>query len=135
MLADHSVCVGRVTDDDGSNVTFAVVVDGLSGFNEDLSVVFKEVGAFHSRATGFGTNQEVIVDFLEGSGEVAGDDDFVEEGESAVVEFSLDTLEDLFLEREIEQVEDDALILTEELATKDIFSCSFFYLAILKTME
>ena len=123
MLADHSVCVGRVTDDDSFSVTFAVVVDGLSGLNEDLSVVLKEVGAFHSRATGLSTNQEVIIDFLEGSGEVAGNDDFVEKGESAVVEFSLDTLEDLFLEGEVEQVEDDALILAEELATKDMISC------------
>ena len=82
-----------------------------------------KVSAFHSRATGFGTNQEVIINFLECSGEVAGDDDFIEEGESAVVEFSLNTLEDLFLEGEIEQVEDDALILAEELATKDIISC------------
>lgn len=123
MLADHSVCVGRVTDDDGFSVTFAVIVDGFSGFNEDLTIVFKEVSAFHSRATGFGTNQEVIINFLECSGEVAGDDDFIEEGESAVVEFSLNTLEDLFLEGEIEQVEDDALILAEELATKDIISC------------
>lgn len=131
MLADHSVCVGWVSDDDGFSVTFAVVVDGLSGFNEDLSIVLKQIGALHSRATGFGTNQEVIIDFLEGSGEVAGDDDFVEEGESAVVEFSLDTLEDLFLEGEVEQVEDDALIFAEEFATKDILSCSFFYLAIL----
>lgn len=102
MLADHSVSVCGITDDDGFSVTFAVVVDGLSSLNKDLSVVLKEVGAFHSWATGLSTNQEVIVDFLEGSGEVAGNDDFVEQGESAVVEFSLNTLEDGFLEGEVE---------------------------------
>jgi hypothetical protein len=101
VLADHSVCVCGVTDDDGFSVTFAVIVDGFSGLNKDLSVVLKEVGAFHSWATGLSTNQEVIVDFLEGSGEVAGNDDFVEQGESAVVEFSLHTLEDGFLEGEV----------------------------------
>ena len=102
MLADHSVSVCGITDDYGFSVTFAVVIDGLSGLNKDLSVVLKEVGAFHSWATGLSTNQEVIVDFLEGSGEVAGNDDFVEQGESAVVEFSLNTLKDGFLEGEVE---------------------------------
>jgi len=33
------------------------------------------------------------------------------------VEFSLDTLEDLFLEGEIEQVEDNALVFSQEFTT------------------
>ena len=33
------------------------------------------------------------------------------------MELSLDTLEDLFLEGKIEQVEDDALVFSQELAT------------------
>jgi len=49
------------------------------------------------------------------------------------VEFSLDTLEDLFLEGEVEQVKNDSLILAKEFTTKD--TIKICYLAILKTIE
>lgn len=41
----------------------------------------------------------------------------IEEGESAIVELCLDTLEDLFLEGKVKEVEDDSLILAKELTT------------------
>ena len=49
------------------------------------------------------------------------------------MEFGLDTLEDLFLEGEVEQVKNDSLILAEELTTKDTNKKN--YLAILNTIE
>lgn len=117
VLADHGVSVGGVTDDDGLAGTLGVVVDGLTGVNEDLAVVFEEIGTFHTRSTGLGTDEEVVVNILEGNVEVGGDDDLVEEGEGAIVQLSHDTLEDLLLEGEIEQVQDDSLVLAEEFAT------------------
>jgi hypothetical protein len=41
----------------------------------------------------------------------------IKEWECAVVELSLNTLEDLFLEGEVKEVENDSLILAKELTT------------------
>jgi len=116
MLADKGVGVGGVADNDGLDITSAVVVDGLAGVNENSTVVLKEITTFHSGAAGLGTNEEVEVNILESSGQVRSNNNIVEEGESAIVELSLDTLEDLFLEGEIEQVQDDTLVLAKEFA-------------------
>jgi hypothetical protein len=118
VLADEGVGVGGVSDNDGLDVTRSVVVDGLADVNKDLTVVLEEVSAFHTGASGLGSDKEVVVNILEGGGEIGGDDDLVEHGEGAIVEFSLDTLEDLFLEGEVEEVEDDSLVLAEELTTE-----------------
>jgi hypothetical protein len=48
---------------------------------------------------------------------VGGNDNLIEEGESAIVELCLNTLEDLFLEGKVKEVEDDSLILAKELTT------------------
>ena len=117
VLADESVGVGRVADNNGLGITRAVVIDGLANIDEDSAVVLEEITALHTRTTGLGTNEEVVVDILEGSREIAGDDDLVKERESTIVELSLNTAEDLLLEGQIEEVEDDALIGSEELAT------------------
>ena len=101
VLADHRVCVGWVSDDNGLDVTLGVVVDGFACVNENLSVIFEEVSTFHAGAAGLSTNQEVVVNILEGNLEVTGDDNLVEEGEGAVVEFSLDTLEGVLGEGQI----------------------------------
>jgi hypothetical protein len=113
-LADKSVGVSGVSNNDGLGISGAVVVDGLTNINKDLTVILEQIGTFHSGSSGLGSDEEVIVDFLEGGGEVASDNDIFEEGEGAIVEFSLDTLEDLFLEGEIKQVEDDALVFSQE---------------------
>ena len=85
--------------------------------DEDGAVVLKEVAALHAGAARLGTDEEVVVNVLEGGAEVAGDHDVVEEGEGAIVELSLDAAEDLLLEGQIEEVQNDTLILAEELAT------------------
>jgi hypothetical protein len=120
VLADHGVGVGGVSDNDGLDVAGRVVVDGLADVDEDLAVVLEEVSTLHARATGLGSDEEVEVNIPEGSREVAGDDDLVEEGEGTIVELGLDTLEDLLLEGEIEEMENNSLILSEEFATVKI---------------
>jgi len=116
-LADKGVGVGGVSDNDSLDVTSRVVVDSLTDIDEDLAVILEEVSTFHAGTSGLGSNEEVVVNVLEGGSEVTGNDNLVEEGESAIVELSLDTLEDLFLEGEIEEVEDDSLVLAQEFAT------------------
>lgn len=120
VLADHGVGVGGVADNDGLDVAGRVVVDGLANIDEDLAVVLEEVSTLHAGSTGLGSDEEVVVNIPEGGGEVGGDDNLVEEGERTIVEFGLDTLEDLLLEGEIEEVEDNSLVLAEEFATVKI---------------
>jgi len=122
VLADHGVGVGWVSDDDGLAGALSVVVDCFTSVDEDLAVVLQEVSTFHTRSTGLGTNQEVVIDFFEGNFEVTGDDDVVEEGEGTVVELGLDTLEGVFSEGEIEEVENDSLVGTEEGTATGIFA-------------
>ena len=117
-LADQGVSVGRVADDDGFGITGAVVVDGFADIHEDLAVILEKVATLHTWSTRLGSNQEVVVDVLESCAEVAGDDDFIEKRESAVMKLSLDSLEDLLLEWKVEQVEDDSLVLAKEFTTK-----------------
>ena len=98
VLADESVGIGRVADNNGLGIASTVVIDGLADIDEDSAVVLEKVTTLHTRATRLGTDKEVVVDVLEGSGEVAGDDDLIEEREGTVMELSLDTAEDLLLE-------------------------------------
>ena len=117
-LADQGVGVGWVADDNGFGIAGAVVIDGLADIDKDLAVVLQKVATLHSWSARLGSNQEVVVDVLESCAEVAGDDDIIEKWESAVMELSLDSLEDLLLEGKVEQVEDDSLVLAEEFTTK-----------------
>jgi len=120
VLADHGVGVGGVADDDGPDVTGAVVVDGFADIDEDLAVVLEEVSTLHAGATGLGSDKEVEVNIPEGGGKIGGDHDLVKHREGTIVEFGLDTLEDLLLEGEIEEMEDNSLVLSEEFATIEI---------------
>jgi len=101
VLADKTVGVGRVSDNNGLDITSSVVVDGLADIYEDLAVVLEEVSTFHTGASGLGSYEEVVVHILEGGGEIRGDDDLIEEREGAIVELGLDSLEDLLLEGEV----------------------------------
>jgi hypothetical protein len=118
-LADKRVCVGWVSNNNGLGIASTVVVDGFANINKDLSVVLEKVTTLHTWATWLGTNQEVVVDILEGGAKIAGDDNLIEKREGAIMEFSLDTLEDLLLEWEVKQVKDDSLVLAEEFTAGD----------------
>mmetsp|Transcript_11023 Transcript_11023/g.18425 ORF Transcript_11023/g.18425 Transcript_11023/m.18425 type:complete len:351 (-) Transcript_11023:26-1078(-) len=116
VLEDEAVGVGGVSDHDGLAVSLGVVRHGLADAHEDLSVVLEQVGSLHAGSSGLGANHEGVVDVLEADGGVAGAHDVVEEGEGAVVELSPDSGESLLGEGEVDEVEDDSLLLSEELA-------------------
>ena len=118
-MANKRVCVGWVSNNNGLGIASTVVIDGLANINKDLSVVLEKVSTLHTWATWLGTNQEVVVDILEGDAKIAGDDNLIEKWEGAIMEFSLDTLEDLLLEWEVKQVKDDSLVLAEEFTAKE----------------
>jgi len=98
VLADESVGVGWVADNNCLAVTGGVVVDSLANIDEDLAVVLEEITTLHAWSTRLGADKEVIVDIFEGNVKVAGADDLIKKWEGAIVELSLDTLEDLLLE-------------------------------------
>ena len=114
VLADHGVGVGWVADDNSLCGALSVIVDCFTSVDEDLAVIFEEVGTFHSWAAGLSTNKEVVVNIFEGNLEVTSDDDVVEEREGTVVELCLDTLKSVFGVGEIEQVKNDSLVGSEE---------------------
>ena len=119
VLSNEAISVGRVSNNDGFGVASAVIIDGLANVNEDLAVVLEEIGTFHSGAARLGTNEEVVVDVLEGSGQVRCAHDIVEEGESAIVQFSLDSLQDLLLEGQVEEVQNHTLVFAQEFTAID----------------
>ena len=114
---DQAVGVSWVSDNDGLNVVLSIVVNGFSDINEDLTVVLEQVSSLHPLSSGLGSNEEGVVDFLEGNIEIGGDDNIIEEWECTVVEFSLYSLEDLLHVGKVEQVQNDSLVLSQEFAT------------------
>ena len=118
VLADHSIGVGWISDDNSLLVTFSVIVYGFAYIDEDLSVIFQQVSTLHSWSTWLCTNQEVVANILHGNSERACADNFIQKWEGTVVELSLDTLEDLLLEWQVEQVKNDSLVLAKEFTSK-----------------
>ena len=114
VLANQSVGVGWVSDDDGLGSALSMVVDSLASVDEDLAVILEEVTTFHTGSTGLSANEEVVVNFFKGDLEITGDDNVVEKWEGTVVELGLDTLEGVLGVGEIEQVENDSLVGSKE---------------------
>lgn len=119
VLADHSVGVSRVTNNDSLSVTSAVIIDSFTNINEDLAIVLKKIRALHTRSARLRTHQEVIINIFKSDGKITSDHDVVEEGESAIMQLSHHTFEHLLLEGQIEEVENHALVLAEELTARD----------------
>lgn len=65
VLKDKAVGVARVTNYDDLDVTTGIVVDVLTGFDEDLSIILEEIASFHARSSGLGAYEESIVDIFE----------------------------------------------------------------------
>lgn len=64
---DESIGVGRVSNNDGLAVTLGIVVHGLSSIDEDLTIVLEQVRALHAGSSGLGSNEEGVVNVLEGN--------------------------------------------------------------------
>ena len=96
VLADHSVSVGGIADNNGFDSAFSIVVDCFTLVDKDLSVILEEVGTFHTRSTWLGTNREEEINIFKCNFKVARSDDVVKKGESAIVELSLDTFKCVF---------------------------------------
>ena len=77
ILANESIGVGGVSNDDSLGIASAVVVDRLANIDEDSTVIFEEVTSLHTWATWLSSDKEVVVDIFEGGREVTGDHNIV----------------------------------------------------------
>ena len=72
VLEDEAVGVGWVANNNRLAVAASMISHSFTNIDEDLAVVLEEVTSLHTWATWLGTDQEVVVDILEGGGEVGG---------------------------------------------------------------
>jgi hypothetical protein len=115
VLEDEAVGVGRVSDNDGLAVSFSVVSHSFTNSNENGTIILEEISTFHAWSSWLGANHESVVNIFESSDWINAAHNLVEEWEGAIVEFSHDSLELLRSEWEINEVENNSLILSEEL--------------------
>ena len=116
VLRNQAVGVGGVAHNQDLHVAAGVVVDGLAGLDEDLSVLLEQVAALLALSPGLGAHQQGVVDVLEGGGGAVGADHVVQQGERAVVQLQLDAVEGLLREGQVQELQDHRLVLAEHLA-------------------
>lgn len=51
VLADHSISVSWISNNNSLGGSLSVVVDGFSSVDKDLSVIFEKVSTFHAWAS------------------------------------------------------------------------------------
>ena len=118
-MAIRAVGIGRVADDDDTDVGGGVLVDGLTLGDEDWAVGAEKVFAFHAGGTGAGADEEGPVSPGEGCVRLVGQNCTGEEGEGAVVQLHSHAFERAHRGRDLQQLEDDRLIGAEEVAIGD----------------
>ena len=118
---DHDVGVAGVADDDDARLRGGDLVDGRALLDEDLAVVLQQVGALHAGPTGLAAHQDRPVDVGEGLPRVPREHQAAQQREGAVVELHGDALQRLLnlVDRDLQQLEDDRLVLAERLAGGD----------------
>jgi len=110
VTGDHTVSVSWVTNNKNSNVSGSVVVQSLSGINEDSTVVLEQITSFHTWSSWLGTNQQSEIDVLETDSLVSSSDNILKKWEGTVIKFHSDTLEGRFGEWKINQVQNNWLV-------------------------
>lgn len=116
---DEGVGIAWVTDDEDADIFRGVLRDRLALAGENFAVDAEQITTFHASFAGNGADEESPVGVAETFGEVGGGNDFVEEGESAVVEFHDDALESGEGWLDFDEAEVDGLIGAEYGARSD----------------
>ena len=114
--ADECVGVGRVADNGDLHGLLGDGIDGSTLSLENLGVGLKEIGSFHSGASGSGSDENSDVSILEANHGVGGGDDLLDTGVGTVLKLHDETLEDLLGLGELDQLQDDLLVGTESSA-------------------
>ena len=118
MHGDEAVRVAGVSDNDDADIFRGGLLDRLAGAGEDRAVDADEVAALHAFLAGDAADAEDPVAVAEGFFEVVAADllDAGESVEGAVLEFHLNAVERLQDGRNFDEVDDDGLIGSEDLA-------------------
>jgi hypothetical protein len=116
---DIGVGIGRVADDQHSDVPRGVVVERLALHGENGAVGFKQVLALHALAARAGADQHGDLCILERDSRVVGRHHAGEQGERAVVEFHHHALARGLRLRQVEQLQIYRLVLAQHFAAGD----------------
>ena len=119
LARDQRVRVRGVADDEDLH---APICDGVERFalrREDLRVRLQQVLALHAGAARPRADEQAVVDVLEGDVGLVRDDDAVQRLERAVVELHRDAVQRAERRRDLEQLQDDRLICSEQLPRRD----------------
>ena len=114
VLQNEAVSVGWVSYNDGLAISLGVIIHSFTNSYENLSIILKEIGSLHTWSTWLSSNHEGVVDILESDGRVAGAHDILKKWEGAVVQLSSNSCECLLGEWEINEMQDNALLFTQE---------------------
>ncbi len=113
---DQRIGVGRVADDENTNIPTGMVTDRSALYGKNSGVCLQQILAFHTRAARSCAHQQRIVAVLEGDIRVVGGDDTGECRERAVVEFHDHALQGGQRGRNFEQLQNDRLVTAQQLA-------------------
>jgi len=104
--ANQSVGVGWVANDADLNGLLGNSVDGGTLSLENLSIRLEQVRAFHSWASGPGTDKHADIGVLETNHRVSGWNDVLYASVGTILELHDETLEDLLCGRQLDELHD-----------------------------
>lgn len=81
LLENEAVGVGGIAYHDRLAVSLGMVIHGFADTNENLSIIFEQVGPFHSGSSWFSANHKSIIHVLEPNSWIACANDVIEKRE------------------------------------------------------
>ena len=119
LARDQRVRVRRITDDEDLHAPIGDGVERLALRREDLRVREQQILALHAGAARPRADEQAVVDVLERDVGLVGADDAVQRLERAVVELHGHAVQRAECRRDLEQLQDDRLIRSEQLPRRD----------------
>ena len=119
MERDQRIRVGRVADHEHAHVAARAARQRGALRREDRAVGGQQVAALHALLARHGADEQGVVGIAERDVGVVAADDAREQRECAVVQLHRDALERAQRGRDLEQLQDDGLIRSEELSARD----------------
>ena len=111
--------VGRVSHNQNLHGLLGVLIQGLALVLEDGAVLGQKILPLHTLLPGESTDEDSVVDILEGLLQVGGADDSVNERVRAIFQFENNTLQSFLAKRDIQEVEDHVLLRAEHMSLGD----------------
>ncbi len=118
---NHAVGIGRIADHGHPAIVGGNPIDNLALLDENPAVVFKQLGALHSRPARLGTDEQAPIGILEADVGVAGEGHTGQKRERTVVQLHRDAFERLhgLLDGDFDELQVNGLVRAEHLAGGD----------------